>query len=279
MRSVKVIVGCVAIGAASLSALGQNQAPQPAPQPAPPPGQPGDQPPPPRQPGGGRGQLSPEKAKAAWALQATAVAKHLGVEDAKVADVVKAYTAARESQEAAVEKLRSNPDASPGDAGGGARDMRRALEEANKAEREKLEKSLAAVIGADHAAKATASLGSFSRQWDTMADAIGEFKLEAPKQQEALNAVESYIAAQGKMREQVQSGDRDAVLKLMQESRQQLTDSLKKVLSEEQLKKFESSMGRGGRGGPGGGGPGGPGGPGGGGGGGSGGGGKDGGGK
>src|SRR5262249_46346373 len=94
---------------------------------------------------------------------------------------------------------------------------------------------------------------------DNMADAVAGFKLDATKQQDALVAMEDYVVAQGKARGQLRDGDRDAIRTAMQEAREKLSASMKKLLSEEQFKKFESTMqgGFGGRGGGGGRGPGG----------------------
>ncbi len=264
MRSLKCLFATLAIGAVATTALAQAQPAQP-----PAPGQPAERP---ARPAPGRmPQLSAEKLHAAWELQATGVAKRLGVEDAKVKDVAKAYAEARTNQEAAMEKARKDMEskrdaggAQPGPGGGRGAEALKAFDDVNNAERAKLQKALAAFMIEEKAAKAATSLGTFNRQWDNFADTIAGFKLEPAKQQDALNAIEDYVVAQSKLRGQVQGGDREAMRNSIQEARKNLSDSLKKVLTEDQLKQFEASMGAGMRGGSGGRGPGGGGGGGGG---------------
>src|SRR5881227_3625903 len=95
MHTLRVFVSCLAISALSGAALGQGNSDRPRPprdgQPG---GQPGDR------PGGGdrgmmRPNLSPEKAKAAWELEATSVAKHHGLKDDQTRNLVKSYTEVR----------------------------------------------------------------------------------------------------------------------------------------------------------------------------------------
>ncbi|MBC7773651.1 MAG: hypothetical protein H7210_14245 [Pyrinomonadaceae bacterium] len=274
MRALKVLACCVVVGGMSMTVLGQEKGPggdRPArlERPARPDGGPG-----PREP------LSAEQSKAAWELQATGVAKRLSLKDEQVKAVVKAYSDARTSHQTASDKLRDelisklsegnkdekkdNKDAKPDGekrpggrgAGFGAADMK-AMEDMNKAEREKLEKALASTLSTEQTAKAVASLGTFNRQWDNLTNAIVGFKLEAAKQQTALDALENFVVAQGKTRAIAAEGDREATRTAMQEARQKLSESLKTVLSEDQAKTFEESMRGGGMRGPGG--PGGPG--------------------
>jgi hypothetical protein len=218
--------------------------------------------------------MSPEKAKAAWDLQAHGVAKHHGLSEDQAKTVAKAYAEARESQKTAADKQRKElmEKARDGAAGGGGRGLgpeaMKAMEDLNKGEREKFEKALVAGgISAEQAGKLSASLGQFNPAWDVMVDTLAGFKLDAAKQQEGLNAIEAFVMAGSKARTG-NPEDREANREAMQGARTKLTDSLKGILDEEQLKKFESTIrGAGGRQG---GRPGGPGGPGGGGGGGGG---------
>jgi hypothetical protein len=219
-------------------------------------------------PGGGqgRGQLSPEKAKAAWDLEAKGVAKRAGLTDAQTSTLVKAYEEARASQNEAFDKARKEMQDKAkenGDEGGGGRqrmgpEVMQKLNEVNAAERTKFEKALGDSIPSDKKSAVLASLGTFNRQWDNMTDAIMGFNLEPAKQQEAQNAIEDYILVVGKARSA--AGDQEAMREAMQkgqEARQKLSETMKKLLSEEQFGKFEAAMGPGGRGrGPGGGGDG-----------------------
>lgn len=251
----------VVVGGLAFSASGQNSAPQKQPANNPPPA---DAP----QPGNGPGRdgarprananLSPEKAKAAWELQAAGVAKHLGLDAEKSKTLTKAYVEARESHVAASDKLRQEAMEkmrdNTGDPQNRGADMMKALEDLNTSERAKFEKAVAGVLTPDQSTKALASLGTFNRQWDTMTDNLASFKLEPAKQQEAFQAVEQYVVAASAAR----TGDREAMRTAMQDARTKLLDSLKTVLSEEQFAKFEATIAPGGRmGGPGGGGRGG----------------------
>src|SRR5262245_50826406 len=78
MRAFKLIVSCIACAAITSMAVAQNDRPErPAgDQPS------GERPPRPQRPEGRRG-LSPEKAKAAWEVQANGVSKRLGLDAEK----------------------------------------------------------------------------------------------------------------------------------------------------------------------------------------------------
>ena len=106
MRSFNLLVPCLAIGLTGISALAQD-APRRGnrPEGERPAGQPGGGQPGERGGGGQRGmQLSPEKAKAAWELTATGVAKRLGLNEEQTKGVVKAYVDARTSHTAASQR-------------------------------------------------------------------------------------------------------------------------------------------------------------------------------
>ena len=260
MRKLSLVASCIVVGAAGLSAMGQD-APRrgnrpDGERPAERGGQPGER----RGMGGGMQQLSPEKAKAAWELAATGVAKRLGLNEEQTKGVVKAYVDARTSQGAAQQKMRdemmrSRENDEGGDMRARGEEMMKKMDEMNKSEREKLTKALSDAVGPETAGSAAASLGLFAPNWDRMVDALGEFKLEAKKQQDALNAVETFIVAQSKMGRDMEREERQEA---MRTNREKLLGALKPVLSEEQMKKFEQSTGPGrGRGGEGGGGGGG----------------------
>lgn len=289
MKRIHVLLACVALGSFGLSAYAQDKAPN---RPADRPAQPADGAQPRRGGGqggpGGGGQLSAEKSKAAWEAQAASVAKRLGYNEEQTKAVTKAYTEARESfntasakaRDEAMQKMREerekNKDNKDNQDGAGRRgaglgDMAKAMEEVTKAEKEKFEKALPGSLSGDQRTKTIASLGAFNRQWDTLTDTILGMKLEAEKQQAAMEAIEDYSAAVAKLRPTAGGGaggppseaDREKMRTEMESARKKLTESLKKSLTDEQLKKIEDATNRG-RGGPGGGGRGGPGGPGGG---------------
>jgi hypothetical protein len=252
MHALKVLVSCLMVGVVAAPVLAQNDPKPPAGE-----GRPGGRPGGQGGPGGQgmRQALSPEKAKAAWELEAKGVAASLGLSEEKSAAVVKAYVDARTSQSAAFEKMRdeTRDKGNGGEPGAGGPAMREEIETINSAERAKLEKSLAGTLSADQTKQAIASLGTFNRGWDHMVSTIAGFNLEAKKQADALKAVHEFVGAQTKARELGADGDRDAVRTAMQAARDKMNTSLKGILSEDQMKQFEATTGRGqrpGRGGP-----------------------------
>jgi polyhydroxyalkanoate synthesis regulator phasin len=253
MRLLKLIVPCLALSTVATSAIAQDQPPKREG------GGGGGQPPTGERPQRGQGPaaLSPEKAKAAWELQAQGVAKRLGFSEEQTKAVVKAYAEARESQSKATQKLRDDMREKMQDESADRRavmaEQQKAIEELNKTERSKLEAAITKATSAEQATKAVTSLGTFNRQWDLMASTIAGFNLDAAKQQPALDAIETFVVAQSANVRQGPDADREAARTAMQETRQKLTDALAKVLSEDQMKAFEEATrgGRGaGRGGP-----------------------------
>ena len=121
MRLLNVIVCSVAVGTMAWTAAAQAQPKQEGDKPRQPGGPQADRPqgdrPPPgdRQPGGpgaggpgGGQQLAPEKAKAAWDLEAAGVSKRLGLNADQTTAVTKAYSEARESYNKASTKDRKS---------------------------------------------------------------------------------------------------------------------------------------------------------------------------
>lgn len=225
-------------------------------------------------PGGGMGfggrQLSAERAKAAWTAQATGVAARLGLNADQTKAVVAAYTASRESQGAASEKMREEAMQKARDEGAGPETMRNMMakaEELNTAEREKLQAALTAAIGADATAKAIPSLGLFSRQWDNVVDVFSTFKLDSANHQTGLNAIEDFAVSSAASQAQLRASrgnnqgggqgggeaggppDREAMRAAAQEGRQKLLNAMQPILNKEQLTKLEEALpGAGGRG-------------------------------
>lgn len=247
MNTWRSVLCTAVIGGLALSAAGQNSAPQ---------RQPADNPPPPAnapqrdnagQPRAPRAMtaLSPEKAKAAWELQAGGVARRLGLDADRSKALVKAYAQARETHTTAFDKLRQEAMErmrEGGDQNRGA-DMMQAMDKLNADSRAELEKSLSATLSPDQTTKALASLGTFNRQWDTIVDNLASLGLDDPNQQKALEAVEQYIIDSAAAR----GNDREAMRTAMQEARTKLLDSMKPLLTEEQFTKFEASIAPGGR--------------------------------
>ena len=112
MRLVNALVCCVAIGSVSCQVLAQEA------------GRPPRQGQGNRQPGGEGGRqapreaMDPEASKAAWSIQATGVAKRLGLDAKQTESLVKAYGEARESQRAAADAVRKQAREQMRDRGG-----------------------------------------------------------------------------------------------------------------------------------------------------------------
>jgi len=190
----------------------------------------------------------------------------LELDAAKTAKVVEAYSAARAGQQAAADKLREDMRAKAeaaaeeaGEEGGrGAMrevmaEMQKAITELNRTEREKLVAKLGESLDTEQTRKAAASLGTFSNQWDVMADMLAGFSLDADKLNKSMAATETYIIAVEHARG-FGTDDPEAMRTAMQEARANLNDTVKPLLSEEQFGQFQRAAGggRGGRGGPGG---------------------------
>lgn len=219
-------------------------------------------------------QLDPEKAKAAWKLQAEGVASRLGVDEAGTAQVVSAYVAARTSHTKAVQdqrrKMREEREASrdehtgDGSAVGGERSERQwrgdrtgrgaELREANRAlmktERARLEESLTSVLSGEDLEQAVAALGTFNGQWDRLVNAVAGLDASKEKTMSALGPIETYVASITKIRA---GGDRSSMRESMRGARDDLHASLSYVLTEPQVEKVLATMSSGRRRGPGGG--------------------------
>ena len=203
---------------------------------------------------GGMAPLSPEKAKAAWELQATGVAGRVGLNADQTKALVKAYTEARTTMQQKQEELRRARQEGEGDPGSAVETLR----ETEAAARTQFGKALAdAKITGEQATKVNASLGSVGltgRGWDVMVDTLAGFNLEPAKRQTSLNAAEDFVVAMSKATEGMRGGggDPQEARAAMDAAREKLMTTLKGTLTEDQLKTFESVTGRGGmrRGGP-----------------------------
>ncbi len=236
------------------------------------------------QPGGGGGggrqggpQLSAERSAAAWKLQAEGVAKRFDLDPTSTNTLVDAYLTQRKGNQVESDKLRDEMRKEmENDAGGDRREAMRKMmikqDEMQKTSREAFRTSIAGVLKGEQLDRAMKSLGAFNRQWDQAVDAVAFFKLDAAKQQKALEALEDYVVTGGeimaKARAMFEIGDMSGGQKLREEAdkaRQQCIDAVKPMLTQEQAIKFEEALprGMGGMRGPGGfgGGPGGGGGP------------------
>lgn len=192
--------------------------------------------------------MSPETLAAAWNIEASGVGKRLGLKDDQGKALAKAYADARTSHAAAMKKVEQDivgKLSGGGEKGQIGAEVRKAMSDAESGERAKFEKALAGIVSGDQLAKVMGSLGTFNRQWDAIATSIADLKLDAAKQQSALDIIEDYVAATGKIRPG--EGDPQANRDASQKARQTALDALRKVLGDEEYKRVEASMQAGGR--------------------------------
>jgi hypothetical protein len=122
--------------------------------------------------------------------------------------------------------------------------------EVNQAEKAKFETALKGFLNPEQTTKALATLGSFSRRWDPMVEALDGMNLEEKKKAEAMKLVADAVAESDKaMQAAMASGDRESVRDTMTKLREKLDADMGKILSAEQMTKWtEATAMRGGRG-------------------------------
>jgi hypothetical protein len=184
---------------------------------------------------------SPEKMAKAWALEAKTVAQDLGLPAELTAKLVDAYKAARESQMAAVAAKLGQ--------GRGQRDFA-AIREVAQAEKAKFETALKGFLNPEQTTKALAVLGTFNRRWDLMAAALDGMNLDEKKMAEAMKLVAGYVAESDKaMQAAMASGNRESMRETGTKLKEKLDGDMAKILSAEQMTKWNEATAR--RGGPG----------------------------
>ena len=198
-------------------------------------------------PGGPGGGLSPEKRDAAIALQAGGVAKSLGLSPELTIKLTDAYKASRKSHQEALEKMSGE--------GEDGRARFQAAQKVSDDERAKLKTAVEAFLDADQTTKAVAALGTFNRQVDRYFVAVGDLKLDAEKQQKALELINAYVIESDAARAKAMaSGDMQGVRAAMEEARGKLDKGMEALLTPEQLTAWKEATARRGGGGGGGGG-------------------------
>jgi hypothetical protein len=196
--------------------------------------------------GEGRGaRLSSEDAKKAWALEAQHVAGKLELSKEAAIKLTEAFAAARTSYSKAMEAKREELRADTGDRSSRYAAYRKVQEEVTKAEREKLEKALAAFLNKEQVQKVLERLGSFSGQWDRMVHTLAGFEL-GEKQPDALELVNQHVVDQAKLFESVTGPGADfmALRDKFVALKEKLDKSLAPLLSEEQMTKWTEATTR-----------------------------------
>ncbi len=194
--------------------------------------------------GFGGPQLSPEKAEAAWKLQADSALADLKFDNKEQAEkVCEAYVAARKSQQVAMNELRESS--------GGGRGMWQAFQELRQQERDKLSEALNAILNEEQTTQAMASLGTFSGSWDRFVDVLASLGLEKDALSPALKLVLAHtVDTQKALSEAMANQDFESLRSRWPELKATLDAGLAEVLSEEQLAKWKEqtpARGRGGR--------------------------------
>lgn len=191
---------------------------------------------------GGGFRLDPEKADAAWSLQAQGVAKQIEVSGDALEKLTKAYKAARKSQGEAIRELMSG-----GGGGGPGRFME--MREISEEERGKLREALDAFLNDDQTKKAVESLGTFSGQWDRFVNTIAGFQLEEKKLYMALNLIAKNVVESDAARSEAMANmDFESMRTATQNLKANLDDGLAMILSKEDFTKWTEATARRGRG-------------------------------
>jgi hypothetical protein len=188
-------------------------------------------------------QLSPEKAKAAWAIQAKGVATDLGLGAKDSAKLLDAYTQAREAFLQILKEATSE---------GGGRGRMQAYLEMIQTGKTGLETALKEILTDEQAATAIKSLGAFSTQWDTFVDQLAGYGLSEEKMTAAVKLTREFIVGFGKVVEEAMAAqDREAAMAGMKKLKGDLDAGLADILTEEQMAQWKKAtpdrFGRGGQ--------------------------------
>jgi peroxiredoxin len=180
-------------------------------------------------------QLSPEKVQAARTWQAREVARALKLETDETARLVEVYLASRKKFDKALRELRE------AERDGERRRMRRIDPQVVAEHRAALESQLLGFLPGEQAKEAMPALGAFNGQWDRMVDAVTRLGLGEDQVYAALVPIREYVVQiSGAQR----AGDWEAMRGIMVEAREGLYDDLGKVLTEDQLARFQEAAGR-----------------------------------
>lgn len=180
----------------------------------------------------GAPQLAPEKAEAAWQLEAGCVAKALELSEENTQGLVDAYKAARTSHQEGIQALFT-------DTGGDRGSRFQAFREFREKELGKLDEALKGILTEAQAAKAIVSLGTFDRRWDGYVDTLAGFELGDEKLTKALVLVNQYVVDADKvMREAMANQDLMSMREARRELKEKLDTALAAVLSEDEQAKW-----------------------------------------
>lgn len=125
-------------------------------------------------------------------------------------------------------------------------EVRERLTEIQQKYTDSLQQHLNESLTEEQAKKAFTSLGTFDRQWDTMAHAVNTLGLELEPRLAVLWTVEEYVMASNKLRSEMMNVEREERREIMQEMRDIRTgmnEKLGELLTEAQLEKYNEIAG------------------------------------
>lgn len=222
-----------------------------------------------------RDPMTPEKAKAAWALEAAGVGRRVGATEDQIKVVADAYAKTRERyrrsadglDEAALRKAKNIGKAlnvidnvvNTAEARNNAfnrlgSELQRDQDQLKAAEQKELRRVISGTLSAEQTSDAMVSLGTFDTSWDLMADAVAGFDLDPEKQQRTLETVEVFVRGYDKLSPLAsghglppgtpaeKSKALETARKELRQLRLTLNDSMKDILSPEQFTRFEAAQ-------------------------------------
>jgi hypothetical protein len=190
-------------------------------------------------PGRGRRQMDPQSRETVWNLQSKAAAKSLDLPQEAADKLAAAYKVSRERLQKAIE-------ATPPAEGGGWRERMDLFRKNRDLEREALAKDLAGFLDDGQAKKVMEILGLLSNQWDFMTKTLSDIVTQEDKLLKAILVVNSHL---GKVEGQFAAtppseGSGEDLRERFRQSREALNAEMAKILSEEELKKWQESTER-----------------------------------
>ena len=186
----------------------------------------------------GRGgpELAPEKAEAAWQLEAGCVADELKLSEENTKKLVDAYKGARKSYQESVQELYEQQQ-------GGDRSSRyEAYRKLREDERGKLGNALKGILEDKQVTQAMESLGTFARSWDRYVDILVGFELGDKKLAKAVALVNQFVVDSDKaMREAMANQDWESMREKRRALKEKLDTALAAVLTEDQQGKWSEA--------------------------------------
>jgi len=202
-----------------------------------------------QRPGRGWSRLSPAESEAAWTLEAHHVANKFGLSEDETNKLVNAFKNVRKEYAEAIRKQREARQETGTDPRDIMRAFRQRQKEASDAALGKFRETVSAFLNKDQTGSVVERLGVFSSQWDNMVHTLAGFGL-GEKQGDALELVNTYAIESAKAFQALPSegGDPSAFREKLRAARAKLDEDLAKILSADQLAKWNEATSWRGRG-------------------------------